>query len=72
MEEIEMGLLKFEEKLALVPLAPLPVLPYSWKVTCAVFGVLGFHISQPAGAMMELIALFWKHTLAYSLHGLPR
>lgn len=27
--EIEIGLLNFDEKLALVPLAPLPVFPYS-------------------------------------------
>jgi len=45
---MEIAELSFVEKLALVPEAPVPVLPYSWKVTSAVFGVLVLHISQPA------------------------
>jgi len=40
--------LSLEEKLALVPEAPAPVLPYSWNVALAVFGVLVLHCSHPA------------------------
>lgn len=67
--EMEMGLLSFDEKLVL---APLPVFPYSWNVTYAVLGELELQTSRPAEAIIEISAVFWKQTLAYSLHGRPR
>ena len=60
------------EKLARVPDAPSPVLPYSSKVTYSVLGSLELHSSQPAELMMSLKTVFWKQTLAYSDHGRPR
>jgi hypothetical protein len=59
-------------KEALVPDAPVPVFPYSWNVTSAVFGKLEDQTSQPALLIIALKTVFWKSTLAYSDHGRPR
>lgn len=69
---MEIGLLNLVEKLALVPLAPLPVLPYSWNETPEVLGSPVFQIDQPAELITELMTVFWKQTLAYCPHGRPR
>ena len=69
MERAELSLV---EKLALVPEAPVPVLPYSSNVTSSVFGELELHSSQPALLIMAPKTVSWKHTLAYSDHGRPR
>lgn len=72
MVEILIALLNFLEKLALVPLAPVPVFPYSENVTLAVFGVLLDHCSQPALLIILPRTVFWKQTRAHSVHGRPR
>lgn len=70
--EIVTAELSLLEKLALVPDAPVPVLPYSWKVTSSVFARLVLHCSQPAELTIDPRVVRWKTTLAYSLQGLPR
>jgi hypothetical protein len=72
MVEMLKALLSFVEKLALVPLAPVPVLPYSSRSTLPVLGVLVLQTSHPALLIMAPRTVFWKHTRAYWLHGRPR
>ena len=64
MFEIMRAELNLVEKLALVPEAPVPALPYSWKVTWSVRSSPVFQIVQPALLMMELKEVLWKQTLA--------
>jgi hypothetical protein len=54
MVEMETALLNLEAKLALVPLAPVPVLAYSANTTLPVFGVVVLHCDHPALLMTEL------------------
>jgi len=69
---IEIAALSLLEKLALVPEAPVPVFPYSWKTASSVFETLVLQTSHPALLMIELKLVSWKQTRAYSLHGRPR
>lgn len=66
------ALLSLVAKLARVPLAPVPVFPYSPKRTFAVLGVLVLHTSQPALLITLPRTVFWKTTRAYCDQGRPR
>lgn len=70
--EMATGELSFVAKLALVPEAPVPVFPYSPKVTCPVRSSPVFQMRHPALLMTALNDDFWNTTRAYSPHGLPR
>jgi len=64
--------LNFDEKLALVPDAPVPVFPNSWNVTASVFGVAVLQIDQPAPLITDPITVFCTTTRAHSDQGRPR